>query len=288
MTQTVIVPLDGSRNAEAAIPCAALLAGAFKAELLLLGVRADDETAGLGTDAPYFERIASSLASSNLPIRTMLRSGRVAVAIATASDEPQVLAVVLTTQGVGGEHGHLGSVAERLSRSLAAPALFVPPGFRSEPPLRGPLLLGLDGSPAAESVLEPAVQLARALGAPLTLVRVAPWSLELFATFAGIAPPEADSEIEFGSNSYLAGLVERVEDRVDADYQTLRGHAAAMLIEYAESVDGWLVVASHGHASPHLWSLGSTTDKLLRAATRPVLVLRSHKTRGFAPPADPS
>jgi nucleotide-binding universal stress UspA family protein len=269
----VLVPLDGSGAAEAAIPVARRLAGALGLRLRLLRVVPE---AGQSSAA---EAYLASVAGSELPAETAVLTGDAAEQIASAAVAANAL-LVLTTLGAGGDPRHLGGVAGRLSRSLARPALFVPVGYAADPPLSGPVLVALHGSAASETAVEPAAELARALGSRITLVQVAPWAEALFANFLGVPPPDADAEIELGTNRYLASLAARLGDDLAADYQTLRGRAASMLVEYAESVGGWLVLASHAHHGPHIWGLGGTTDKVLRAASVPVLIVRVGDAEG--------
>ena len=265
----ILAPLDGSAASELALAPALRLAAALGTGVTLLRVAAD------ATLVPEAEAYLTALAGrAGVRSRTETRAGKAAATIAAAASAPGVVLVVLTTSGEGGEPNHLGGVAERLSRTLSAPALFVPAGYAADPPLGGPVLVALHGSAASEAAIEPAVAIAQALGTRITLVQVAPWAEGLFANYLGLPPPNADAEIELGSNTYLSSIAERLSDRLPADYQTLRGRAADMLVEYAASTGGWLVLASHAHHGPHIWGLGSTTDKVLRASSSPVLIIR--------------
>ena len=107
----------------------------------------------------------------------------------------------------------------------------------------------------------------------MVLVRVAPWARELFAAFVGLAPPEADEEIELGSNTYLANQAQELAGRGEVEYQTLRGQPAQALIDYARAARGMLAMGAQGHGAAHRWGLGGTTDKVLRAAPMPILVV---------------
>jgi nucleotide-binding universal stress UspA family protein len=284
VTGSVLVPLDGSHIAEAALPFASWLVGGLGCPLVLFSV-----TSPQSGEAPEAEsgRTRVALEAAAAPLRTLARDvaiesgqGTPADAIAARAAKPDIGLVVLTTFGRGGDSHHLGSVADRLSRVLTCPALFVNPASDAQAPPPGPILVALDGSKAAESAIEPAVELARGLDRQIVLVRVAPWAGELFAAVTAPTPPSADKDIELGSNTYLAGLVEQLPEGLNADYQTLRGHAANMLIEYGRNQNGVLVLATHGESGSHLWHLGSTTDKILRASWAPVFVVPSgHRGR---------
>jgi nucleotide-binding universal stress UspA family protein len=79
--------------------------------------------------------------------------------------------VAMTTHGRSGLHrALLGSVTEKVLRRAALPVVACRPGTRVGN--WNQILVALDGSPAAESILHQASRLARAMGAGLHLVRV--------------------------------------------------------------------------------------------------------------------
>jgi nucleotide-binding universal stress UspA family protein len=273
---SILVPLDGSHIAESALPYAAWIAHGAGCPLVLITVvngsgEQADESAEQPGDA--LEAAAAPLKAPGLDLRTELRQGSPAEVIAERASEADIGLVVLTTFGRGADPRHLGSVTDRLVRTLKRPALFVNPASDAQAPPPGPFIVALDGSQTAEAAIASAVDLAAALGRPLVLARVAPWAGELYAAITAPTPPSADGDIELGSNTYLAEQVERLPKTVDANYQTLRGHPEPMLVEYAQNQNGILVLATHGQSANHLWHLGSTTDKVLRASESPVLIV---------------
>jgi nucleotide-binding universal stress UspA family protein len=271
LTGIVLVPLDGSYIAQAAIPFATWLADRTHRSVVLL--RVEDEQRALAAPREELESIAASVRTADRDVSVEVRTGKPSEVIDDYATSAGVAFVVLTTFGAGGDARHLGSVAERLSHTLFKPALYISPSFDAKAPPEGPLIVGLDGSAAAEIVLDTANYLAPQLGLELRLVRVAPWAGELFATFTGLAPPSADEEIELGTNTYLANFAGRLPEGLPWNYQTLRGHPAGMLIEYGSNQGGILVLGSHGETGNAPWHLGGTTEKVLRAASVPVLVV---------------
>jgi nucleotide-binding universal stress UspA family protein len=271
LTGIVLVPLDGSYIAQAALPFAVWLADRTHRSLTLLRVEVEQQQ----RDAARVEldSIAASIRTEDRNVAVEVHTGKPAEVIVQFAATAGVDYVALTTFGSGGDARHLGSVADRLSHTLIKPALFISPSFDAKAPPDGPLIVGLDGSEAAELVLDAAKDLAPQLGLDLRLVRVAPWAGALFASFTGLAPPSADEEIELGTNTYLANFANAIPDGVSWNYQTLRGHPAGMLIEYGADQGGILMIGSHGETSDAPWHLGGTTEKVLRAASVPVLVV---------------
>src|SRR5689334_14014608 len=104
MFTNVIVPLDGTQEAKAAIPVARVLAALGGARLSLL--RVVHRPAGLFAShvnqvreaSAYLEEVArDTLAGVNLPIATHVRSGDVVEAILNEIDESASNVVVMTT-----------------------------------------------------------------------------------------------------------------------------------------------------------------------------------------------
>jgi nucleotide-binding universal stress UspA family protein len=141
------------------------------------------------------------------------------------------------------------------------------------------ILVPLDGSELAERALEPALAVVRAHDAELLLLSV--------PSFHQIVPPAAtgyglvttDRIIDLGqqdAESYLAGL--RREARCsDCRIRTMvvPGDVAGCIVDTAaaEQVD-LIVMTTHGYSGFTRWMLGSITERVLRSAPCPVLVVR--------------
>jgi nucleotide-binding universal stress UspA family protein len=139
-------------------------------------------------------------------------------------------------------------------------------------------MVALDGSRAAEAALEPATQLARALGAELLLCRVIkPVTLPadpILPASLAYATTLTDQLVRNGED-YLIRLAERLaESGVPVKHRTLAGHgAAATLIDAAQDLKaGLMVVATRARGG--FGRLGSVADKVMRGAPCPVLLYR--------------
>ena len=122
MFARILLPLDGSRRSERALPYAAALAKVFGSELALI----HDETIGLrGDDVPAS---ADTLGRIMGPRRSAAESGAprlewcrlaspAAQAILRAADDAQADLIVMSTHGRGGLGG--GSTAALPTRSFA-------------------------------------------------------------------------------------------------------------------------------------------------------------------------
>lgn len=144
----LMVPLDCSRRAEAALPAATALADAFGAEILMAHAVPEPAITEIGppdaTDVAlrrdvaernrkaaerYMSRLRARLALDRRPIRTLILSGAdPRHRLARAAVDEAVDLIVLAAKGAGGYADQaLGSVADFLVTHLAKPLLIVRP-----------------------------------------------------------------------------------------------------------------------------------------------------------------
>jgi nucleotide-binding universal stress UspA family protein len=294
--ETVLVPLNGSPEPEAALPYAVSIARAFDAAVRLLGVietgtdvsfvkNADQNGESVESlrDAArtYLAAKAAELETQGLETSTAIAVGNVAEEILRDADQAHTSAIVMATHGRGGlERWALGSVADKVMRMAHVPTLLVRP---SEPPdglsrveLRH-LLVPLDGSSLAEAAIAPAARLAKATGASLTLLRVEPW-LTSKAMFAGqlYAIPnlsELEEDVETAAKDYLARASLDVPHDVPCRAVLQRGFATITIEAYAEQKRVDLVVMStHGSGGLTRLVVGSNADRLVRSGVPTLLI----------------
>ena len=305
MVRRILVPLDGSQRAAAAVPYAATLARALDAPIGLLavvapfpdlpGVPSDDAIAGddgrVAAVTAYLESVATALRAHDLVVRTAVRHGNPASAILSEAEAAAGALVVMSTQGrTGLERLRAGSVAQHVLRHGSAPTLVVRPGQEAATAGRAAITevtVTLDGSALAEEALPLAARLAAALAVPLTLLRVLPNLVALatsgwYAGYAGYyaVTPELEREEERAIADYLEalaaplrapGLTVRTSWR-----RSMRTHAGERLADYlAERPTGLAVIASHGRGGVLRWALGSTAEYVLDQAPCPIVIVRA-------------
>jgi nucleotide-binding universal stress UspA family protein len=136
----ILVPLDGSAAAEAAVPVALELARSSRGNLLLLrvtDVRFDQEPspveAGLAPireAESYLRVLRGRIDAEGGQVGTLIWRGSPAAAIVRAARHYRVNFIVMTTHSrTGREREMFGSVAEAVLRGASVPVLVVrPPG----------------------------------------------------------------------------------------------------------------------------------------------------------------
>lgn len=180
-SMTILVPLDGSPLGEIALPYAAVLARAAGGRLVL--VRAATDAVARRLASGEIAAAAERLWKGGLEVEAHVRHGRAQRIILDAARRWDADLVAMSTHGGSGAGRWLyGSVADHVLRHSPVPVLLVPaacellwpvrPELRTRRPPR--ILVTLDGSEMAESVLGVACAVAAALEAELHLVRVVP------------------------------------------------------------------------------------------------------------------
>jgi len=142
------------------------------------------------------------------------------------------------------------------------------------------ILVPLDGSTLAEQALAPAGVLAKRTGANVILLR-APNMEPAYATaesaYGLIYPDQATGQAAAEATNYLNSTQARqAAHGVHVRTVLAEGDAAAAIVDVAARAPADLIVmSSHGYTGLTRLLLGSVTEKVLRAAVCPVLVMRS-------------
>jgi len=155
------------------------------------------------------------------------------------------------------------------------------------------LLVALDGSPAAERVLDHAEALARAFGSTVTLFRATDTAEALMAQTAGagqgvgdVAPlldptPILEAERDEAIR-YLNTVAARLKQHnLNVSTEHVEGPPADEIVERARALDVSLILMStHGRSGLGRMVFGSVADAVLRHADCPVLLVRVKSDAG--------
>jgi nucleotide-binding universal stress UspA family protein len=135
------------------------------------------------------------------------------------------------------------------------------------------ILVPLDGSPLAESIL-PEIRKLRSEYLPrLVLVRVCR---------AHTGTDTYSSEMEMhtmeGAETYLTQMKRRLNaEGYTVEIHVCVGDAAWEILDLAERSNAELIAMStHGRSGIDRWLMGSVTEKVVRHSPKPVLLVRAH------------
>ncbi len=300
MYTRMLIPLDGSKLAENVLPYARALAGALDLRIDLLSVvdtmdfartthaghvRDFDPIieAAVREGEQYLEGVARSF--TGLKVTCVVEQGQAdQIIIEKAAGDKETL-ISMATRGRSGIHRWLmGSVAEKVLRGATNPLLLVrgdEEGKSDGAATLKSIVVPLDGSKLAETVLPRAVELAKKLSLEIVLTRAyqIPLSNYGVAEAAYIPNPnalmnvvkdEAGAYLEAKVNELRQNGVEKVSSIL------LLGSGADEIIDLARTTpDNLIAMCTHGRSGVKRWALGSVTEKVVRHSGDPVLVVRA-------------
>lgn len=247
MFQRILVPLDGSKRAEQAIPVAVKIARQAGGSIVLLravtaltnfagysmesSIMAQDVIAADAAKArAYLDSIAKSEAFKGIPITVEVPLGDAAATILPAASAQNVDMIVMCSHGdTGFKRWILGSVAQKIARHSTIPVLIlhehsgVPTALHPKGERPVTIMVSLDGSPLAENVLLPAAHLTAALSAPshgaLHLVQVLRFhEIEIYSQNQPIV--QVKEQLIADTKAYLMSVEKRLlEDEETAKLQ---------------------------------------------------------------------
>ncbi|NUT91962.1 MAG: universal stress protein, partial [Saccharothrix sp.] len=215
------------------------------------------------------EAEAAAKAAADVEVESVLEHSGAAGAMVWESERARL--VVLGSRGLGGFTGLVvGSVAVAVAAHGRCPVVVV----RGEDRADGPVVVGVDGSPASEDAVDFAFEAASARGVPLKAVHA--WSDFLVDGPYGSRLTVDWAQVEAAEQRLLAErLAGRAEKYPDVVVQRLvvRDRPVRALLAEAEGA-GLLVVGSRGHGGFTGMLLGSTSQALVHHATCPLAVVR--------------
>ena len=143
------------------------------------------------------------------------------------------------------------------------------------------ILVPLDGSPLAEQAISCAVTLGRGLPAELVLFRAVsiPSGARKYLDAAAMGEGTLLERLEAEANEYLHEVAGQVRQAVQSVRHVVRhGPAPEAIVDYAEEKGIWqIVMATHGYSGIKRWTHGSVAERVLQAASVPVLMVRAQE-----------
>ncbi len=189
MFRHILVPLDGSRMAEAALPVALYLSHSFGSQVTLFHVIERDAPREIHGERhlhdpqvaeKYLRECSIQFKAAGIIVATHVHEApqdNVSRSIAEHGDEFGVDFIAMCTHGKGGLRAFLfGRIAQQVAAIIATPVLFVQPldtGVSDKISFKR-VLVPLDGNAAHEEGLFVAERFAKSLESELYLVMVVP------------------------------------------------------------------------------------------------------------------
>ena len=231
--------------------------------------------------AGALDQIKGLVKDSALNWEAVVETGLVSSTLCRLADEKQVDMAIVSTHGrTGLKRLFLGSVTERLLRTISCPLLVVTPPEKTgrvEKQFKGfgfkQILVGCDFSADSGRAVEYGFSLAQEFQAVIHLVHV----VEPFAYRDAMLPEsvktEAISEVSIDCRQRLEALVPaeahnwckvKIACEAGKPFQALKKYAETHQIDI-------IVLGVRGHSLVETMLLGSTTDRVIRGVACPVL-----------------
>lgn len=265
----ILVPLDGSRAAEMALPVAGLLVRTLGSKLTLLTVGSETEAAHVrnarvsgGPEESYLKRKAGEMKQSDLDVEYIFEKGQPGRLIAELAKDFGTDLIVMTTHGRSSiQKMFLSDVSEWTIRKARLPVLLVPAAEEWDNRVTSfrRLLVALDGSRNSESTLRYARKFAEVFASEILLLGV----------------PETDSEGPT-LRTYLEEVAKAVRERnLHARVLVTGSGPARTIAETSESEQCDLVIlAKNGRGGSHRrGELGSVAIRAIHTLQRPMLLV---------------
>ncbi len=280
MYDKIVVPLDGSKLAEVALPYAEELAAKLGSDIVLLTVLESEDVHRCEQQQMYTKKIAEVTTHHAKKYLKHLKKGLsedIKVGIATRTGNPAAAIIEYTGKGnhdviVMASHGRsgisrwaVGSVADKVVRATTKQPVMLIRAKKSRSDIREKRILSktlvpLDGSTSGETVIAHISEIASRLEMELTLLQVVRQANHAYA----------DAE------AYLQSKCGELEAKgIIATYVVRVGAIADEIIDFADELAFDLVAMStHGRSGVALWSLGSIAEKVFLEGNTPLLLVR--------------
>jgi nucleotide-binding universal stress UspA family protein len=301
MYTRMLIALDGSKLAENVLPYARALARALDLRVDLLSVvdlmdfartthaghvRDFDPIieAAVREGEQYLENVARSFTGMTVDNCVVEQGQADQIIVEKAARDKETL-IGMATRGRSGIHRWLmGSVAEKVLRGATNPLLLVrgdEEGKSEGVATLKSIIVPLDGSKLAESVLPRAIDLAKKLGLEIVLTRAYQLPLSAYPGADAAYIPNQDAfltAVRGEASAYLEAKVNEIRGNgiEKVSFILLVGSGADEIIDLARTTpDNLIAMCTHGRSGVKRWALGSVTEKVVRHSGDPVLVVRA-------------
>jgi nucleotide-binding universal stress UspA family protein len=300
MFTKMLIPLDGSPTAEKVLPYARAMGGQLKVPVELLtvvdiGEMATHMTASkarfldtmvddaVRSSAEYLKTIAARATGVN--IRCTIEKGRPEEVIIEKAATDENALIAMATHGRSGlNRWMLGSVAEKVLRGSKNPLLLVraTEEIKAEDKIElKSVIVPLDGSELAESVLPTVVALAKTMNLEVFLFRAYHIPYSVYSGTEGYNAIDFEELIAGAKDEAVAYLEKKTEELkkqgiARVSHVSKEGFSADEIIAFGSATqDNLIAMCSHGRSGVRRWVLGSVTETVVRHSAEPVLVVRA-------------
>lgn len=296
MLNHILVPLDGSALAERVIPHVIALAKPFNAKITLVHVLEQHlESQTLYKTDPlnwylrksaadlYLKRLQDDLQVHQLSIQTIVLEGFIEEKIVDFVHTSHVDLLILSGYGATRNKGWgVSSIVQNILQRIRISTLIIRHNHVDDSAIIGlqyqKLLVALDGSQRAESVLSIVVTLATAYEPEILLVHVV--RKPEMARHMPLSPEDNELANRITARNLEEGrkYLKHAQSLlpINAQIQLLVSDNVATTLENVtkqEQID-LLILSAHGYSGEARWPYGSITNRFITDSTIPLLIVQ--------------
>jgi nucleotide-binding universal stress UspA family protein len=297
MFKHILVPLDGSHLAEAALPAAVMFSRTLKAEVTLLHVIEQDAPEQVHRDRHLTDAREAKEYLKDVAKRYAVR-GDVHVHRAPVQDVAESLVhhardgyqpdlIILTAHGSSGMHDLVfGNIAQQVTAMGTVPVLLLKPSLAASSFTLENILVPLDNESVHDSVLPLTRELAAAFHARLDLLCVIPTLVTdsgAHAAAGTMLPMTASAYLdiaeEIAEEHFQIHLDEFQRQHIPATAEIARGDPAAVIARSAkDKVSDLILFGTHGRSGTDAFWNRSTAAAVARRTAVPLLLVPLHSS----------
>jgi nucleotide-binding universal stress UspA family protein len=294
MFEKILLPLDGSILAEAAIPYVRDLAGQLSAEIYLLHVCPVEHEAYLHMHQMYLNNIADNLRkemqfSQGPKIKAEVILGDPVKVIFDYIKQKNIDLVALTSHGTSGFRSiAIGNVADKVVRGSGVATLLirVKDGVANEPGKKmiEKILATFDSSDSSKISIPYVIELASKIKASVTLFSLTQTVYSQIVDGMGAGAGVNWDAIDASTLKFIDRYLQNIEDEmkksgISVSHSTYIGmDPASEILEMEKKSQADLVVmATRGRSQVARWAFGSVAEKVLREGSLPLLLIKEVK-----------
>lgn len=302
MFERILVPLDGSPQAELILSQVARILRREDSEIILL--RAVDTPKEIGRvdltslqkadreeAQRYIHDVARRFNERGARVHGRVADGYPADVILDAARTEGATLIAMTTHGRGGfARWTLGSVAEKVARAADIPLLLVrsfrrnpkgdlEPNIPEELPFRR-ILAAVDGSPHSMSIVSSVEKFAQLYGSEILVTHVRPPFVLPSPVLPGMEaalPVTRPEPLPADKDAATAAAAERFRQAgLTVRRLSVEGEPASEILALSATEHADLIaLGTHGRSGFPRWALGSVAERVLRSAEKPLLLVRT-------------
>lgn len=305
MFNKILVPLDGSKIAEKALPYAEEMAVEFGSKVTLLSAGAPEDTPQHDEYYEYLNKTSAALEAhmkktGHLPPQkkvniTTAITGRTglfsdpAAEILDYADKEDHNMIIMSSHGrTGILRWVFGSTANKVIQAFSCPLLLIRAKMDIPEYVHiKKIIVPLDGSRESEAALPYAEAFAKTLKSDITLLHVVELLYHVYAYPSAVGyggdgivrvpytPEEMQPFVETGTK-YIRGISDKLKEKdIEHKLEVRTGSPADEIIEAEGEMNPDLIIMStHGQSGFGRFDHGSVADKVLHSGGTPLLLVR--------------